>query len=144
MGEVYLQSFDSAKEYISLSTGIKYLKSKDVKTKGWFKYIDNVLSALFFENNDFFILYNDIKVQINDNIRASILRGNDKYIFQLFDGNNDDLLLQFYYSFDEQLFSLSSVTSSFVEEEDFNWGLFLVNIINDENRRSRIIMNFKY
>jgi hypothetical protein len=141
MESIYVQAFDNASEYLKLDTLRAPSKDEKVRITGWFQYVGNKLSALYFKNDTFFVQYDNQCLKIEEGTVAKITKNNDEYEFSLY--QKDHLALTFTYIVSNQAVDPNFDLTPFVEEEDFNWGVFMFNIINNKSRMLNIIEHYK-
>jgi len=71
-------------------------KKKDIRTVGWYNYLDNVFSAVYFNQNVFFVRYNSLSIRVEEADAAVVKKSDGTYQFDLY--RNDHLELSFKYS----------------------------------------------
>ena len=136
MNKVILQSFDDFNKCLELNSSKEIIKENTIKTVGWYHIIDDLISCLFHLDGKFYIRYSTNQFIINKKSFAKVTKSAESlHIFEYY--NNNSLLITFKYlseplDYDSNLFGL-------VENEDNNWGLFLANIINNNQRMDNII-----
>ena len=135
MNKLYLRSFSDINNILELNS-LEEVESKDAKIKGFYSFIKDKISALYVENNKLLFKYNDQIELIDDNVRAEIEQIGKEFRFILLSANK--ILLEFIYSVDSDELG-NEPPFSFIENEHFNWGLFLKNIINNKKRKNNII-----
>jgi hypothetical protein len=138
---IYLQAFDKAVKAIKLDTLEVISKEGEVRTAGWYQYLQDKLTALYFQEDDFFFRYDNLCVKVEEGITAKSEKENGQYQFSLY--RKDQLILGFKYSVSDYFFESEVDLTPFVEAEDFNWGLFLCNIINSRSRMDNIKAYYK-
>lgn len=132
----YLQSFQ--KHLLILNLADKKVEEKNtvsIITFGWYYYVEKVLTYLLFEENRVIFCYDSLEFEIDENFEARCIKTEEDFIFELYKKNN--LILNFFYKSEYVLDDMFG----FIEEEDFNWGLFLSNVINSIERRELIFQN---
>jgi len=134
-----LANFNRANEYFDLETKIVKRIPNSPKTVGWYKNVKGGWVILLIKNSKFYISYNGKEFEIKSNYFAQVktLPFSLFNRFTLFDKEKSVLSFKYLKNF-IPVFS-GSPLSAFVSREDFNWGLFLSNIINDKNKQERII-----
>jgi hypothetical protein len=141
MEKIHLQSFCKATECLDLNTLETVSKKKDIRTVGWYNYLDNVFSALYFNQNVFFVRFGSLSIRVDEGVAAVVKKSDGKYQFDLY--RNDHLELSFKYSINSQSIPHEFDFTPFAQKEDFDWGLFICNIINNKSRRSNIIAYYE-
>ncbi len=141
MASMYLQAFDDAAKSMDLDTLEVVLKKEGIRTVGWYQYVENKLSALYFKEEDFFVRYDNLCVKVEEGGIAKVEKENDRYQFSLY--RKDHLVLAFKYLVSDPSIAPEFDLTPFVEEEDFNWGLFMCNIINSRSRMGNILAHYK-
>ncbi|RFZ84318.1 hypothetical protein DYU05_01445 [Mucilaginibacter terrenus] len=133
-----IRSFDFVNEYLDFEN-ISQLGFNTSKIRwGIFKKTIDATIILLVESEKFYFIHSGKIYEINYHITASItIVNSSNCAFSLF---YDDLLIStFTYQVDKLLYNISPF--EYLDEEDFDWGLFLVNVINDPERQQRIIEN---
>lgn len=133
-----LKNFDSANEYLDLDSN-KIIKClSEVKINGWYKIIDNAPSALLVSANRLYFIWDSNKHLVTDStyikIDKSKILNNNLKLYEI-----ETLIFQFNYDADENYSNLSPF--EYIDDEDFDWGLFVSNIINDTERKNNFIKN---
>ncbi|MCW5921687.1 MAG: hypothetical protein KIS77_05040 [Saprospiraceae bacterium] len=134
-----LKNFDSANKYLDLDSNKIMEYSSQVKINGWYKLIDNIPSALLVTANRLYFIWNNKKKLITNNtyIKIDDLKDLNKKTLKLYEPAM--LIFQFDYNVDD---NYSNVTPfEYIDDEDFDWGLFVSNIINDTERKNNFIKN---
>jgi hypothetical protein len=132
-----LKNFEIDRLYFDLETRDQYLQDAVHKISGWYKFINNTFSALFvFENKLYFQLDNE-KYSIEDN--HSIILENNEYsntkTVKVY--GDDTIVLQFVYDVLKENFNVSPF--EYIDSEDFDWGEFIANRVNNKERKFRFI-----
>ena len=131
-----LQSFDSATKFLDLNTLIVKNEGNPV-TIGWYKIVNGMICAFYVRNNNLMLKYGENDFLISSSSKAkSILINDNFYAFRLFEESK--VIFEFLYEANKSLFNLEPF--DYLDEEDFDWGLFLSNIINDPERKERILL----
>lgn len=131
----YLQSFQKHDEVLKLSNFDTLKRSEtSITTSGWYMYIEKTLSYLLFDESKVFLSFGGNMFEIDESSVAKLSETESGNIFELYQESN--LLLRFAYPKPSE--NLEDDIFGFTEDEDFNWGLFLRNIINSVSRREII------
>lgn len=130
-----LKSFDVFNEYLKLPDE-KYYSYKDEDINGWFKIVDNKISAIYALDNNLYFKYDFLEKRISEEAKVNIipLLNNEKK-FQLF--LDSSLVIEFKYKSEDE--KLKTEPFDYIEDEDFDWGLFVSNIINNRERRKQVL-----
>ncbi|MCR8559143.1 hypothetical protein KXD93_15910 [Mucilaginibacter sp. BJC16-A38] len=109
------------------------------KTVGWFTDIDGLISGLFADHNKLFLQLNDLRYVVDERTTAKteILNVNGQRKFSLFDETS--LIASFKYSVEIAFNHIPPV--EYLDDDEFDWGLFLSNIINNASRKTEFINN---
>lgn len=131
-----LQSFDSAKEFLDTETLLVKISEDKAVTSGWYKIVNGKICAFYVKNSNLILKYGENDFLISGLSKAkSILIKDCIYTFQLF--HQSRIVCEFLYESDKSLFNIAPF--DYLDEEDFDWGLFLSNIINDTERKERVL-----
>jgi hypothetical protein len=133
-----IQSFSNFDEY--LDDRKVPIESKNIShiTWGRFESIGSIMTVLFVLEQCFFFSIENEFFKISDSTTAFVEDVNvQSRLFKLF---NDGLVVtEFIYEIDKTLFDIQPF--DYLDEEDFDWGMFLCNIINNKDRQRRILVN---
>jgi hypothetical protein len=134
--EKYLQSFQKHNNVLRLSDLQVFSREEilNLRTEGWYMYINNLLSYLFFSETKVILWYDYLAIEITPKSHVELKCDGKLCLFELF--NNGQAELNFQYQKTGEIFE--DETFGFAEDEDFNWGLFLKNIINNHERQAII------
>lgn len=140
-----LQSQDRFDEIavLNLSTGETNFVSKSKHpelasqpTSGWYSVVDNVMCRLYRKEGVLFLGVGKQTFKLLDDVGSRLIRGQDSSTFQLI--SNGDLLFSFKYNLPKLDVPLKNDPTPFIEEEDFDFLLFVDNVLKDKARRQRI------
>jgi hypothetical protein len=135
---ILLRNFDFAVKYYDYELKAEIHETSNPKINGWYKYINETLSALLVRDNNIYILYGEDEILIKKSYKAFLEKRNDtEYQFNLVEG--DTILVNFF--FNQTGFKSNVSPFEYIDEEDFKWGDFLAKIINNEKRRINFIAN---
>lgn len=135
-----LRNFDDANMFINLELKRNIQDSSISSCNGLYKLINNELSALFVSDYKlYFILGDEIK-PVDDTFNVKIVNGSNgtKKLVKIF--NDEVLVFQFSYA-PPSTELLNIAPFEYIDEEDFNWGMFIENVINNKNRKRSFIRN---
>lgn len=135
---IMLRSFDKYDNYLNLNTRvIQCFNNTYFKINGWYKYIGDKFSAIYVKEGDLYYQYDSYIFSVSSakyKAQLTILES-DIRIFSLL--GNYKLVHSFEYSIKHIFDNIEPFP--FVEEEDFDWGFFLLNIINSDDRKRSIV-----
>lgn len=135
-----LRNFDDANMFFNLELKRNIQDSSISSCNGLYKYINNELSALFVSDYKlYFILGDEIK-PVDDTFNVKIVNGSNgtEKLVKIF--NDEVLVFQFSYA-PPSTELLNIAPFEYIGEEDFNWGVFIGNVINNKNRKRNFIRN---
>ena len=134
-----LRNFDSANEYYNIDTGKRARFDTDQKINDWYKLVNGIISALLAENSQLFIVWDKNKYLINEKttvrLADSTINGERKLSFYI----SSSLVFEFHYPVEADYSNVSPF--EYIDSEDFDWGIFVSNVINDESRTKNFIEN---
>ena len=136
---ILLRNFDDVSMYFNLELKINIQNSSISSVNGIYKLIDNELSALLvLDYKLYFVLEDEIKL-IDDTFSVNVENSDydNNKIVKFF--SNEILVFQFSYAPPNEFLNTSPF--EYIEEEDFNWGMFIENIINNKHRKLTFIRN---
>lgn len=133
-----LRNFDFAAKYFDCKSKSEITNTSNPKISGWYKFITGILSALLITENQLYFLYGEDKFLITDSHRV-LLKATKKSEneFNLMNGN--EVVVKFLYSVPDSKLNISPF--EYIDDEDFKWGDFIANIINDQERKKNFIVN---
>ncbi|MGJ1404198.1 hypothetical protein ACR79N_00690 [Sphingobacterium siyangense] len=133
-----LRNFDVAKKYFDYNRNKEFEDTSNPQIKGWYKYINNVLSALFVKDNQLYFIYGNDTVMISNSHHVLLkTRDNNSYEFTLLDGF--EILTQFYYQLPN--FSFNFAPFEYLDDEDNSWEEYVAKVINDKQRQVNFVKN---
>jgi hypothetical protein len=103
---------------------------------GWYSIVDNVMCCLYRREGKLFLGVGKRTFELLDDVSSRLIRGQGSSNFQLI--SNGALLFSFEYNPPKLDIPLENDPTPFVEEEDFDFLLFVNNILKDKARRERI------
>lgn len=133
-----LRNFDYATKYFDYKSKTELEMTSNPQVNGWYKFINELFSALLVIDNNLYFLYGEKKFLITEYHRV-LLKGksNIENEFSLIDGNN--VLVRFLYPTPDPKLNVSPF--EYIDEDDFKWGDFIAKIINDGERKRIFVMN---
>lgn len=134
-----LRNFDNADQYFCLETKRTIVDNSSIEIVGWYKVINNDLSALLVSDSKLYFLWKDKLYEIKDNFRVEIEAGlsQTQMLLRIFNGNNE--VVQFFY--DNPVDDFKTSPFEYIDEDNEDWGMFIKNIINESNRRETFVKN---
>lgn len=136
---IIVQNFDEFNKYLDIESGTEIIQNKLKKTNGWYKNLNKSICALYIKNSMLCIKLDNLEIKITDNLKPKIKQiSKDFNEFQLLD-EKDTIIFSFLY--DSKIEFLGSPFEYLNDDEEFDWGLFLHNIISDTKRKSIFIEN---
>lgn len=133
-----LKSFDKGNNYYDTDADTFCIMGYNEKNIGWFKVVGEEISAIYFENNQLFFKLGDYNINIYDIVECFFVNiDNDKAIFTLYD--KDEFKLNFCYEYKKDFSTLDPF--DYIDDEDYNWGAFICNIVNSKERVQNIIQS---
>ena len=134
-----LRNFDFASKYLDYELMREFENSLGPSINGWYKFLENQLTALIVKDNNIFFLYGNKEILITKSHRALIEKVNiDESTFFLL--NRDNILIKFNYKHPDLKFKYPP-PFDYIDPKDFNWGEFIANIINNEEKKKNYIFN---
>lgn len=129
---ILLRNFDIAKQYFNYESKTEIEDGANPKIRGWYKYIDGLLTALFAADNNLYFLYHNDRFLITDHHKVLLSEHSqfDKK-FSLLD--NGEEVVRFLYPLPDPELSVSPF--EYIDEEDFMWGEFIEKVINNSERK---------
>jgi hypothetical protein len=134
-----LRNFENACLYFNIESSIVLNITNEPNIIGWYKVIDNSKCGILVENHNLYLFFDDIKILIAPNFIAKITNSekpNYKF-FTLFDHEKE--ILKFEYDFKVE--NIDDPITSFMSQNDFDWGVFIVSILNDPEKKKNFITN---
>ncbi|HBV14809.1 hypothetical protein [Chryseobacterium carnipullorum] len=133
-----LRNFDFAIKYYDCKLKAEIIETSNPKINGWYKYINETLSAILVRDNNIYLLYGENNILIKKSYRVFLYRRNDtEYEFNL--AEEDNILISFFFS--QTCNKLNVSPFEYIDEDDFKWGVFLEKIINNEEKKINFITN---
>ena len=142
-----LQSKDKFDEIadLNLDTGDAMFLSKashpnlsSERPEGAYSIVDGTMCSLYrTKDGSLYLRVGEKQFKVVDQIRSTLIQFPNKNVFKLFDADN--LLLEFIYPTPLPDISQDDDLTAFIEREDFDFLLFLHNILSDAGRRQRVL-----
>lgn len=99
-----------------------------------------VVTVLFVNEGDLFFQFDHKTIKITESINVELNEIDEKIsMFKIIVSKGVKYELP--YEVDKELFGIEPF--DYIEEEEFDWGLFLANIINDKKRKELIISSLR-
>ncbi|MBA3241759.1 MAG: hypothetical protein H0T60_11085 [Acidobacteria bacterium] len=103
---------------------------------GGYSIVNGVMCSLYKVGGGLYLRVGEQAFEITDDVKATLNRSAKKHTFQLL--RNENLLLEFIYPPPKLDIPLADDPTPFIEEEDFDFLLFVTNVLNDKGRRQRV------
>ncbi|MBN1254275.1 MAG: hypothetical protein JXA50_03285 [Deltaproteobacteria bacterium] len=142
---IFLQNnnnFDEIAEY-DTETGNYYLhlkstlKSKQpIKTNGFYAFLSDMFFALYVDKGELKLRFTKSIIILSDNIKIEISGKPESRNLQIIEDRN--ILFEHKYSIDIPN-NFQDDPTPFVEDEDFDFGLFIANISKDKIRKKVLL-----
>ena len=132
-----LSNFDKFKEYCDIDSKVFFHLEVPPKSIGLYKIIEYIFSAIFVVNYKLFFVYNTDEYEITNNYHLKISRTNKKYQKNAELYEDDTLMLEFIYEWEKSYSEYPEF--GMTDDQDFDWGLFLSNIINNKEGKETFI-----
>ncbi len=136
---IILRNFDFANKYFYFEKRMECETNSVNTIDGWYKIINDKLTALLVLNNNLYFIFDSIKYFIKDDFMV-VLEKNDSsksFVFNLMDG--ETTIVSFKYHLSREIINVEPF--GYLDDEDFKWEEFIRNIINDENKKKNFINN---
>ena len=140
-----LQSKDVFDQLVDLNTesGAYRVLSRKVhpelpatKTSGTFSIVDDTMLMLYRKNGVLYFRARDRTVELSDDVTSSLTNKHSNRVFQLLKNGKPVIGLTYLPPVHEVPLSLDP--TPFMEEEDFDFLLFVHNVLTNTGRRNRI------
>lgn len=131
-----LQSFENSSYFMDIESMEIIHSNQPLPSIGWYNRINKEICCFYLIDNVFVLKYKDKEVFLDYFTKAILLKNDYSYKLIVLNKENVDLEVEYLFNKSQYIFELD--TSAFVEEEDFNWGLFINNIINNKERQDRL------
>lgn len=132
-----VRNFDSFKEYYSIESKEFCSSDSEVEIIGWYKIIDDTICALFVENSGLCIFWKNEKYFVEDHDSMTVFNTKFSTVKKIVYMKNGQPVFDLEYEVEENYCKNTSL--DYIEDEDFDWGLFLSNVINNDARKKNII-----
>lgn len=103
---------------------------------GSYSIVGQILLALYRKNGDLYVWIDTKAFPISDTVSSALIQEGDQRVFRLLD--NERLIATFRYLPSVSEVPMELDPTSFVEEEDFDFVLFIHNVLTDPGRRERV------
>lgn len=135
---ILLRNFYSANKVYDLRNKLLLTSTLNTKINGWYIENNDMFSAIYTIEYDLFLFVNEKEINItSDSYFAELVRLKDKENLKLYYDNVKEV--EFIYDISESYSNVSPF--EYIDDDDNNWGLFLIKIINDKNRKNNFIIN---
>lgn len=134
-----LKSFDENNQYLDTLSGKILTIDSTNNFFGWYVNFDNLISKLFVNNHNIYFAYGNWETIINESCSVKLEKSkNGNRILEIY--NNNLLIKNINYTIDLSLLGVSPF--EYIDEEDFDWGVFILNIVNNKARKKSFIEYF--
>ncbi|WP_336827896.1 hypothetical protein [Sphingobacterium multivorum] len=134
-----LRNFELHDILFDLESG-KELKNLEPVTNiyGWYRQIEDVLTALYVEKNELYFLFGTTTFHVGDHCKVNLIPLAENTMEHLI-YHKEDLIVRFSYPFAPKF----NYPAPFDDRNDLeqDWGLFIQEIINNPLRRRNMISN---
>jgi len=111
--------------------------NSDIVESGFYSHLSNKTIGLYRNNNSIYFFENKFTIQITSDITAEFEAFRRRRILKIL--SNNEIVYRIKYkvknSIEDEDFT------PFIDEEDFDFGLFIYNIINSTDRQKKFIVN---
>jgi hypothetical protein len=144
-GNMILESKDEFDQLAELDpiTGSYRLLSRrlhpELKTtppSGGYSIVNDTMLALYRKDGVLYFRAGELEFKLTDDVSSKLTREGNNRVFQLHQDRN--LLVDLRYSLPEPDIPLTIDPSPFIEEEDFDFFLFVHNVLTQTDRRLRV------
>ncbi len=133
-----VHNFDLFREYYDIDAK-RFCSFKTLrKSIGKYKMIEGKMTGLLVEDNALYFLYGETRFLVTGACKV-LLNKISKTAGEVSFVNTGEVVVSFLYEFVGG--ELNVAPFEYIDEEDFDWGLFLANVINDPERKKTFITN---
>lgn len=105
-------------------------------SSGGYSIVNGTMLSLYRKDGPLHLRFGDREFELTDDVTSTLTRENDSRVFQLVqDGNS---LVVFRYAPPVLDVPMSADPTPFIEEEDFDFLLFVHKVLTDTGRRNRV------
>ena len=131
-----LAEFDAANEaFTTFSKKSEPERVSSRKVAGVFEYVGGRRLLLYRLSGVLYVQVDDERMRMND-LSIELMRANNGRVLRL--SADGGFMLELGYRLIDLDPALSDDSTAFVEEEDFDFGLFLANLASDQRRQDRM------
>lgn len=135
-----LMNYDFANKYLDLELKKEFRDTSSLKKSGFYTMELNKFSAILYKEDNLYFLYGDEEFLITDQVKVLITEtSSTENEFCLVNGN--EVLVNFLYLPPDPKFKETPFYH--LKDEDLDWGLFLMNRINNKEKKSKCILFLK-
>ncbi len=127
-----LAQYDPEQGVFSIKTKTESGDQVTEKTDGFFSVLSDVFVALYRSEHALFLCVGDQRIVLTDDLRINVSGGADQR--QLIVKKHSTIITQLTYCLDEEE-NLADDPTPFIEDEDFDFGLFVANVANNHKRK---------
>lgn len=129
--------FDPASNYFSELNRLEDKVPPDARFWGYFDKLGGQLLLLYRVGEELFLRHNNQDNRIDDDVSASFTEG---AMNRLLVTRGDETMVDITYPHPKE-WRIPFDTTPFVEDEDFDFGLFIANVLTEPGRRRRVFRN---
>lgn len=134
-----LRNFELHDILFDLESGKEFKNLEPVTNiYGWYRQIEDVLTALYVERNELYFLFGTTKFQVGEDCKVELIQlvENTK---ELLIYHKEDLTVRFSFPFAPKL--NYPAPFDYLNDLEQDWGLFIQEIFNNPVRRRNMISN---
>lgn len=133
-----LKSFDAYNLYFDVDSKSIIESVSVVRYFGWYKVVNDLLTGLLVKSRKLYFLYGTSEILVSDQFHSEIKHNDESNsTLELYEGS--ELICKLTYQTDNFLHGIAPF--EYIDEEDFDWGLYISNTINNPETRSNLIDN---
>jgi len=134
-----LRNFELHDILFDLESGKEFKNLEPVTNiYGWYRQIEDVLTALYVEKNELYFLFGTTTFHVGDHCKVDLIQLTENTM-ELLIYHKEDLIVRFSFPFAPK-FNYPS-PFGYLNDLEQDWGLFIQEIINNPLRRRNMISN---
>ncbi|WP_442589903.1 hypothetical protein ACSBL2_01450 [Pedobacter sp. AW31-3R] len=135
---ILLRNFDFATKYFDYESNTEINEISYPKINGWYKFVNGLLTALLVMDENLYFLFGEDKFLIMDSHSMLLKEVSEvEQVCTLM--NRNDMLVGFPYLKSDSKLNISPF--EYIDDEDIEWEKFMMNIINDRERKKSFVAN---
>ena len=133
----FIKDYDSATRYYDLDSQTLLYDNSGLSVSGWFRKEGENLTAIYVEEGSLILLINDTKYEVGDQTYVEVKTTSSAAyaIFELLE--NHKKVAEVRYKVGER-YNIQP-PFEYLDDEDFDWGVFIAGIVNDKLRKRNFI-----